>query len=33
MGGAQSSGAQTVHGANQTLAALCSKNTQNNAQN
>jgi hypothetical protein len=33
IGGAQSSGAQTVHGANQTLAALCSKNTQNNTQN
>jgi hypothetical protein len=26
MGGAQSSEAQTVHGANQTLATLCSKN-------
>jgi hypothetical protein len=30
MGGAQSSEAQTVHSANQTLATLCSKNQQIN---
>lgn len=33
MGGAQSSEAQSVHKANQTLATICSQNTQNNTQN